>query len=101
MNYYLPTTEKLMNAYIELDKQPEVGENIINTKRDIEEAVDTINDAFENLLDSLFEETAWDISSDISVMKTMMEQDGLTGKKKMRADESVKDIVGGMTDEEI
>ncbi|MBO4234994.1 MAG: 5-bromo-4-chloroindolyl phosphate hydrolysis family protein [Firmicutes bacterium] len=100
MNYYLPTTEKLMNAYIELDKQPEVEENIVNTKRDIEEAVDTINDAFENLLDSLFEETAWDISSDISVMKTMMEQDGLTGRKRMRADESVKDIVGATIDEE-
>ena len=99
MSYYLPTTEKLMNAYIELDKQPEVGDNIINTKRDIEEAVDTINDAFENLLDSLFEETAWDISSDISVMKTMMEQDGLTGKKKMRADQSVKDIVGTTVEE--
>ncbi|MBQ7246205.1 MAG: 5-bromo-4-chloroindolyl phosphate hydrolysis family protein [Firmicutes bacterium] len=95
MNYYLPTTEKLMNAYIELDKQPEVGENIVNTKRDIEEAVDTINDAFENLLDSLFEETAWDISSDISVMKTMMEQDGLTSKKKMKADEDVNDILDG------
>lgn len=97
MNYYLPTTEKLMNAYIELDKQPEVGENIVNTKRDIEEAVDTINDAFENLLDSLFEETAWDISSDISVMKTMMEQDGLTGKKKMKADPDVKSITDSPT----
>ena len=99
MNYYLPTTEKLMNAYIELDKQPEVGENIINTKRDIEEAVDTINDAFENLLDSLFEETAWDISSDISVMKTMMEQDGLTSKKGMKADSSVSDIIGTTVEE--
>lgn len=81
MNYYLPTTEKLLNAYIELDKQPEVGENITNTKREIEESVDTINNAFENLLDSLFQDVAWDISSDISVMKTMMEQDGLTKNK--------------------
>ena len=40
--------------------------------------MDTINNAFENLLDSLFEDVAWDISSDISVMKMMMEQDGLT-----------------------
>ena len=40
--------------------------------------MDTINDAFEKLLDSLFEDLAWDISSDISVMKTMLEQDGLT-----------------------
>ena len=64
-------------AYIELDKQPEAGENITKTKREIEEALDTINDAFEALLDTLFQDMAWDISSDISVMKTMMSQDGL------------------------
>ena len=81
MNYYLPTTERLLNAYIELDKQPEVGDNIKNTKREIEESVDIINNAFENLLDSLFQDVAWDVSADISVMKTMMEQDGLTKKK--------------------
>ncbi len=78
MNYYLPTTKKLLNAYVELDKQPEVGENITQTKREIDSAIDTINTAFESLLDSLFQDMAWDISSDISVMKTMMAQDGLT-----------------------
>ena len=78
MNYYLPTTKKLLNAYVELDKQPEVGENITQTKREIDDAMDTINMAFESLLDSLFQDMAWDISSDISVMKTMMAQDGLT-----------------------
>ena len=78
MDYYLPTTEKLLKAYVDLDKQPEVGENITKPKQQIEEAMDTINDAFEKLLDSLFEDVAWDISSDINVMKTMMAQDGLT-----------------------
>ncbi len=78
MNYYLPTTRKLLNAYVELDKQPDVGENIIQTKNEIDAAMDTINEAFEKLLDSLFQDMAWDISSDISVMKTMMAQDGLT-----------------------
>ena len=92
MNYYLPTTEKLLNAYIDLDKQPEVGENITKTKRDIEDTVDTINDAFENLLDSLFQDVAWDISSDISVMKTMMEQDGLM-KKNMAEATAAADVV--------
>ncbi len=79
MEYYLPTTEKLLSAYIEVDKQPQVGDNITNTKKEIESAMDTINDAFEKLLDSLFEDLAWDVSSDISVMKTMLQQDGLTG----------------------
>ncbi|MBE5860053.1 MAG: hypothetical protein E7301_08005 [Butyrivibrio sp.] len=78
MNYYLPTTTKLLNAYVDLAKQPEAGENITKTKREIEDAMDVINAAFENLLDSLFQDMAWDISSDISVMKTMMAQDGLT-----------------------
>ena len=78
MEYYLPTTEKLLKAYVDLDRQPEVGENIRKPKQQIEEAMDTINDAFEKLLDSLFEDVAWDISSDINVMKTMMAQDGLT-----------------------
>ena len=81
LNYYLPTTDKLVSAYIDLDKQPQVGENIVNTKKEINEAIDTVNGAFETLLDSLFEEVAWDISSDISVMKTMMAQDGLDKKK--------------------
>lgn len=78
MNYYLPTTKKLLTAYVELDKQPGAGENVIQTKKEIDLAMDTINLAFEKLLDSLFQEMAWDISSDISVMKTMMAQDGLT-----------------------
>lgn len=78
MNYYLPTTQKLLEAYVELDKQQDDIANVANTKREVEDAMDTINEAFENLLDSLFEEVAWDVSSDISAMRAMMAQDGLT-----------------------
>lgn len=78
MTYYLPTTTKLIDAYRDLDGQPEYGVNIINTKKEIEDTLDTINEAFENLFDSLFEDTAWDISSDISAMKVMLQQEGLT-----------------------
>ena len=84
MNYYLPTTTKLLDAYIELDRQDEPGENVRTTKREIESALDTINKAFENLLDSMFQDMAWDISSDISVMKSMLDQDGLT-ERELRA----------------
>ena len=78
MTYYLPTTTKLIDAYRDLDGQPEYGVNITNTKKEIEDTLDTINEAFENLFDSLFEDTAWDISSDISAMKVMLQQEGLT-----------------------
>ena len=56
------------------------SENIARTKREIEDTIDTINEAFEKLLDSFFEEKAWDISSDINVMKSMLKQDGMTDK---------------------
>lgn len=77
MSYYLPTTLKLLEAYEELDRQPVQGENIASSKREIEETLDTLNAAFEKLLDSLFQETAWDVSSDISVLKMMLAQEGL------------------------
>lgn len=78
MEYYLPTTVKLLDAYEELDKQPIQGENIITAKKEIENTLDTLNVAFEKLLDSLFKDTAWDVSSDISVLHTMLAQEGLT-----------------------
>ncbi|MCD8134083.1 MAG: 5-bromo-4-chloroindolyl phosphate hydrolysis family protein [Clostridiales bacterium] len=77
MSYYLPTTKKLLDTYQEMDRQPVAGENISSAKHEIEEAVDTLNVAFEKLLDSLFEDKAWDISSDISVLHTVLAQDGL------------------------
>jgi 5-bromo-4-chloroindolyl phosphate hydrolysis protein len=80
MSYYLPTTAKLLDAYCELDSQPVAGQNIETTKREIEGALDTINTAFENLLDDLFQDEAWDISSDITVLHTMLAQEGLMGK---------------------
>lgn len=78
MDYYLPTTVKLLDAYEELDRQPVQGENMISSKREIEKTLDTLNVAFEKLLDSLFQDTAWDVSSDISVLNTMLAQEGLT-----------------------
>lgn len=83
MDYYLPTTTKLLYAYIELDKVPQPGQNVIQTKSQIEEAFDTINEAFENLYNDMYETVAWDIASDIDVMKTFMKQDGLTGDEDL------------------
>ncbi|MCR5675007.1 MAG: 5-bromo-4-chloroindolyl phosphate hydrolysis family protein [Lachnospiraceae bacterium] len=83
MDYYLPTTTKLLSAYVELDRQPVQGDNIRKTKEEIETSLDTINDAFEQLLDGMFSDMAMDISTDISVMKTMMAQDGLANDNSL------------------
>ena len=76
LNYYLPTTQKLLVAYRDLEKQNVEVSNISKTKKEIEAAVDTINQAFEKFLDELFREKAWDIQTDISVLNTMLKQDG-------------------------
>jgi len=78
INHYLPMTLKLVNSYKELNDQPVQGENIRNAKNEIEKTINIINVAFENLLDDLFEEIALDISTDISVLETLLTQEGLT-----------------------
>lgn len=79
MQYYLPITLKLVKAYREFGEQSIQGENITRVKTEIRDTLDTINIAFENLLDSLFQDDALDISTDISVLETMLAQEGLTG----------------------
>lgn len=79
MDYYLPMTIKLLNAYADMDRQPIQGETIQASKKEIDATLDTLNLAFEKLLDSVFQDTAMDVSSDISVLQTLLAQEGLTG----------------------
>lgn len=79
MEYYLPTTMKLIYQYREFDAQPVQGENIRKGKREIESTLDTINTSFERLFDQLFQDEMLDVSTDISVLSTMLAQAGLSG----------------------
>ena len=78
MSYYLPTTLKLLNAYAEFDAQPVREPGITHAKEEISQALDTIRQAFSSLLGSLYENDILDISSDISVLRAMFAQEGLT-----------------------
>lgn len=80
MEYYLPTTQKLVNAYKEFDALPVKGENVTNSMNEIENTLDTISYAFEQLLDDLFQDTTFDISADISVLQTMFAREGYKEK---------------------
>ncbi len=77
-SYYLPTTLKLVTAYREFDAQEIQGETVRASKEQIEETLDLINQAFETMLDELYEPDARDLSADISVLQTMLKQEGLT-----------------------
>ena len=79
MNYYLPTTLKLLNAYDRMDSTGVSGANIDGTKGKVENMLDTICTAFSRQLDDLYGEEAMDISAEITVMEQMLAQEGLGG----------------------
>ena len=79
MNYYLPTTLKLLDSYHKLSLQGVQGENISSAMFNIKGMMHTIVIAFEKQLDHLFQDEAMDISADISVMEGMLSQEGLGG----------------------
>ena len=77
MNYYLPTTLKLLKSYSLMEKQSYQGENIVASRKKIEAVLDTLVHAFEQQQDRLFRTEALDVEADISVLETMMASDGL------------------------
>lgn len=77
MSYYLPTTLKLLRSYSLFEKQGVKGENIDSTLADIERILDTLVQGFSQQLDQMFRSDALDISTDIEVLESMMQQDGL------------------------
>lgn len=76
MDYYLPTTVKLVNAYRDFDSAGSRGENVNAAKAEIEKTLDTIQKAFERLLDDLYEDAVLDVTTDASVIQTMLKKDG-------------------------
>ena len=78
MDYYLPTTLKLLNAYDRMGAQGVSGENIDATMQRVESMMGTIVTAFEKQLDMLFGSEAMDISADITVLENMMKREGLS-----------------------
>ena len=78
MNYYLPTTLKVLRAYDVLEDQEVEGENITSTMTRVENMMSTIIRAFEKQLDNLFSAEALDISTDMVVMEQMLAREGIT-----------------------
>ena len=76
LDYYLPTTLKILNAYDRMDSAGIAGDNITATKTKVENMMETITVAFDKQLDSLFGEEALDISTDVTVMENLLKQEG-------------------------
>lgn len=78
MDYYLPTTLKLVEAYEEFDGISVPGEEVLQAKAEIEKTLDTINQAFAELLNNLFQDAVFDATTDAQVLKSMLAREGLT-----------------------
>ena len=95
LDYYLPTTLKLLNAYDRMSGTGVSGENIDTTLAKVEGMMRTIVAAFEKQLDSLYGAEALDISTDITVLENMMAREGLTGDP-LKAETQQKEEDGGI-----
>ena len=77
MDYYLPTTLKMLSGYRKMDERQVTGKNAQETRSQIREAMNTVLKAFDKQLDALYQDEMLDLSTDIDVMETMLRQDGL------------------------
>ena len=88
LEYYLPTTQKLLDSYAEFEAAGVDGENLRMAKEKIEETMDNIVQGFEHQLDALYAAEAMDIQSDIDVMNNMMKRDSAMGTSDFKVSAS-------------
>ncbi len=93
MEYYLPTTDKLMGQYRQLMGAGS-GEQVKKAMASVENSLDMIALAFEKQLDKLYADEALDITTDVEVLETMMAADGLT-------DEGIRMTIGGASGQSV
>lgn len=77
VNYYLPTTIKLLKSYEELDRQAVKGDNIKESMKKIEGIMEGVLFTFHQQLDDLYRDRNIDIAADIAVMENMINKEDL------------------------
>lgn len=77
LNYYLLTTDKLLEAYVTMDETQVLAKSTTQAYKEIELAINNIVSAFEEILEKLYEEQDMDITSDIAAIELSMKQEGL------------------------
>ncbi len=96
MNYYLPTTLKLLDSYARIERQGVSGQNMAKAKADIERIADTLVAGYEKQLDTLYSSDAMDIAGDVSVIENMMRRDGLSGAEDFSFQSQTGTTAGGL-----
>lgn len=85
MDYYLPTTLKMLSGYSKMNERNVTGTRADATRKQIEDATDVVVKAFKKQLNNLYQDDILDISTDVEVLETLLKSDGLvdTGLKGM------------------
>ena len=78
LNYYFPTTLKLLDSYADFEEKGYHGDKLSQTKERIEVTMDTIISAYRKQLDNLYLPDTLDVDTDIDVLETMLKRDGLS-----------------------
>ena len=86
LNYYLPTTQKLLDSYADFEEAGVSGENLTEAKARIADTMDNIVRGFEHQLDELYQAQALDVDSDIRVMEAMLRRDTASAREDFGLD---------------
>ena len=78
MNYYLPTTLKMLNSYRTMQDRGVSSQNLSEARRTLSRGMDMILTACQKQLDNLYKDTILDVSTDIDVLEQMLKRDGFT-----------------------
>ncbi|NMB15258.1 MAG: 5-bromo-4-chloroindolyl phosphate hydrolysis protein, partial [Gallicola sp.] len=78
VDYYLPTTVKLLESYIELQNNSHISSELEDAKREINLSFNSINTAYTQILTKLFEDKRLDIMTETSVLDSVLKMDGLS-----------------------
>ena len=92
MNYYLPTTLKLLNSYARIEKQGVSGENMAKAKQDIEGIADTLIDGYKKQLDNLYRSESLDIAGDVAVLEKLMNNGPAAGNRPFAAAAQTQEV---------
>ncbi len=77
INYYLPSTIKMMETWHDMSTKGVQADNIRSSMEKIENVMETMVKMYEKQLDTLYFHTALDISADIDVLESMFAQEGI------------------------
>lgn len=80
-DYYLPTTQKLLDTYADFEATGVEGANLRQAKARIAETMDAVVAGFERQLDHLYSADALDVVTDIQVLEAMLNRDGATASQ--------------------